>query len=344
MKLSFVPHFLEFKYSFGISSGTRNQTPVVFTKLEYENFIGYGEASMPPYLGESHESVIAFLQQAAQILKNQKNPLALENILHEIDALTKNNSAAKTSVDIALHDLLGKIKNQAWHQIWKLDKSKTPFTVYTIGIGDEKMLEQKIKDVADFKILKIKLGTDNDKKLIEKIRTITDKPLVVDVNQGWADKHFVLEMIQWLAQKNVLFVEQPMKKNELDEIAWVNEKSPIPIIADESFQRLNDLKKIKGAFSGINIKLMKCTGMNEAFKIIKEAKKTNLKILVGCMSETSCAVSAAAQLTPLADWVDLDGPLLIKKDFFEGIKFSDGKIILNDLPGIGVSPREELKF
>lgn len=306
--------------------------------------IAYGEASMPPYLGESHQTVITFLEKAKPVLEREADPQQIESILQTIDVLAIGNTAAKASIDIALHDLAGKMQNKPWHTIWNLDAAKTPFTTYTIGMGESSLIDQKIKDAEPYKILKVKLGSANDKEIIETIRSFTGKPIVVDANQGWTDKYFALDMIEWLNERNVLFVEQPLPKTSRDEMAWVTEHSPLPTIADESVQRLVDIEKAKGVFTGINIKLMKCTGMHEAYEMINVARKNELKVFIGCMSETSCAVSAAAQLTPLADWADLDGPLLIKKDLFSGITFEDGKIKLNDSPGIGVIPSSEIKW
>jgi len=165
---------------------------------------------------------------------------------------------------------------------------------------------------------------------------VTDKPLRVDANQGWKDKHYALKMIEWLSDKNVEFVEQPMPKHNLDDMAWLTEHSPLLTIADESCQRLEDIPRLKGVFNGINIKLMKCTGMREANKMIALARVSDLKLMVGCMTETSCAISAAAQLSPQMDYADLDGNLLISNDQFSGVKLVDGRIILNNEPGIGV--------
>lgn len=337
MELQFKTQELQFKHPFGISVGTRISTPVVFTELFYEGFIGYGEASMPPYLGESHETVLAFLNKAKLFLKAVTNPFEIESILTSIDVIAPNNTAAKASIDIALHDLVGKLKQQPCYAFWNLDKNNTPYTSYTIGIDESRdLLIQKVNEAQPYQILKIKLGSDSDKKMIEIIRSVTSKKIAVDVNQGWKDKYRALDMIDWLATQDVLFVEQPLPKTNIDDMAWLHERSALPLIADESCQRLDDIKKIKNIFSGINIKLMKCTGIHEAYKMIQEAKKYNLKILIGCMSETSCAISAAAQLSPLVDWADLDGPLLIKEDYFSGIAYEDGKIVLNEKPGIGV--------
>ena len=172
--------------------------------------------------------------------------------------------------------------------------------------------------------------------MIETIRSVTDVPICVDVNQGWTDKQKALEMIYWLKEKNVVFVEQPMPKTAIDDMAWLTENSPLPTIGDEALQRLPDVMKAKGVYSGINIKLMKCTGMREAHQMLTLAKSLNMKVMIGCMTETSCAVSAAAQLAPKADWADLDGNLLISNDPYEGMKIVDGKVTLMDKPGIGI--------
>jgi L-alanine-DL-glutamate epimerase-like enolase superfamily enzyme len=341
MKLTFEPHTLYFKHPFKIAHGTRNSTPIVITKLESNGVVGYGEACMPPYLGESHETVLSFLKKAASLLDSFSDPTDVENIILKIDEIAPNNTAAKASVDIALYDLFGKMKQEP---VWKLigaDKNKTPHTTFTIGIAEPEIIRQKIKEAAQFKILKVKLNGENDKEVIDTIRSMTDKPIAIDVNQGWKKKETALEMINWLIDKNILFIEQPLAKEDLESSRWLFERSPLPLFADESAQRLPDIDKIKNCFHGINIKLMKCTGMHEAQKMISRARQLKLKILIGCMSETSCAVSAAAQLTPFADYADLDGPLLIKNDFFKGVEFIEGKITLNDLPGIGVTPLGE---
>ncbi|HEY6162320.1 MAG TPA: dipeptide epimerase [Bacteroidia bacterium] len=342
MKLRYAHHFLEFKYPFGISSGSRTGTPVTFVSLASGGATGYGEASMPPYLGESHESVGSFLEKAKPVLQEFPGPFSLQDILTKVDAIEEKNTAAKAAIDIALHDLAGKLAGKPVHELLKTDKTKTPHSTYTIGLGDLHLLPQKILEAEGFPMLKIKLGSANDRQVITELRKHTQKPLAVDVNQGWKDKHFALDMIHWLSVRNVVFVEQPMPKTMTDEMGWLTERSPLPTIADESVQRLSDMWDLRGIFSGVNIKLMKCTGILEAMEMIAIAKADKLKILIGCMSETSCAVSAAAQISPLADWCDLDGPLLIKKDYFDGIKFVNGKIVLNDEAGIGAVPKEDL--
>ena len=279
----------------------------------------------------------------------------MEEILTYIDGLSDADPAAKAAVDIALHDLVGKLLGAPWYKIWGLDKTLAPDTTFTIGIDTPEVVREKTKECADmFNILKVKVGSDHDKEMIETIREVTDLPIAVDANQGWKDKEYALEMIHWLKEHGIVMVEQPMPINQLDDTAWVTERSPLPIFADESCQRLMDVAGLQGAFHGINIKLMdvaglqgafhginiklmKCTGMREAWKMVNFARALGMKVMVGCMTETSCAVSAAAQLSPAVDFADLDGNLLISNDRFEGMLVVDGKITLPDRPGIGVT-------
>lgn len=335
LKLSFVSHELMLKHTFTLANSSRKTTPDVLTRIEIDGVVGYGEASMPPYLGESIESVSKFLSSLN--LAQFKDPFRVEEILSYVDSVLPGNCAAKASVDIALHDLLGKIMGQPWYKIWGFKSETTPNTSFTIGIDTPEVVRQKVAEAAPYKILKVKLGMATDKEMIETIRSSTDKPLCVDVNQGWTDKNKALETIHWLKEKGVVFVEQPMPKTAVDDIAWLTEHSPLPIIGDESVQRLPDVMKAKGVYNGINIKLMKCTGMREAHQMLTLAKSLGMKVMIGCMTETSCAISAAAQLSPKTDWADLDGNLLISNDPYSGVQVVDGKITLIDKPGIGIS-------
>lgn len=334
MKLSFKPYNLQLKHTFTLANYSRNTTPVVLTEIAYDGFIGYGEASMPPYLGETQKSVMSFLAKVN--LGQFKDPFRLDDILEYVDGIDVNNRAAKASVDIALHDLIGKILNQPLYKIWGLNPEDTPVTCFTIGIDTEEVVRQKTREAARFKVLKAKLGKGKDKEMINAIRSVTDVPLYCDVNQGWEDKEEALEMIYWLQEQGMQMIEQPLHKNRIDDLAWLTENSPLPIVADEAFQRLPDLVSLKDVYSGINVKLMKSTGLREAYKMITVAKALDMKVMIGCMTETSCAVSAAAQLSPLVDWADLDGALLTSNDLYEGMKVIEGKVTLNDLPGIGI--------
>ena len=341
MKLSFEPYELQLRHTFTVASYSRTTTPDVQVKIEYDGFTGYGEASMPPYLGQTVESVTAFLNKVD--LGQFRDPFQIDDILTYVDGINEGDAAAKAAVDIALHDLVGKMIGHPWYRIWGLDPSKAPDTTFTIGIDTADVVREKTKECAgQFNILKVKVGLDNDKEMIETIREITDLPIAVDANQGWKDKDKALEMIHWLAEHGVVMVEQPMPKEMLDENAWITENSPLPTFADEAIQRLKDIPSIKGAYTGINIKLMKCTGMREAWKMANYAHAEGMRVMVGCMTETSCAVSAAAQLSPVVDFADLDGNLLISNDRFEGMTVVKGKITLPDRPGIGIVPLRKI--
>jgi L-alanine-DL-glutamate epimerase-like enolase superfamily enzyme len=262
-----------------------------------------------------------------------------------VDGLSVHDTAAKASVDIALHDLAGKMLGVPCHTLFGLDKSGVPDTTFTIGMDNEEVVRTKTREaVGRFNILKVKVGGEDDRQLIRAIRSMTDLPLAVDANQGWSDWREALDMIHWMAEQGVVMVEQPLPKHALDDTARLTEASPVPIIADESLQRLEDVKRLQGVFSGANIKLMKCTGMHEAWKMRELARSLGMKVMIGCMTETSCAISAAAQLSPGIDFADLDGALLIANDCFEGARLENGKIIPSDLPGIGVWPVWELHF
>lgn len=335
MKLSFEPYELKLKHVFTVSSFSRSTTPDVQVRIDYDGYTGYGEASMPPYLGQSVESVCTFLKKVN--LEQFPDPFCMDDILTYIDSLSPGDSAAKAAVDIALHDLVGKIIGAPWHRMLGLNPLKTPDTTYTIGIDTDEMVKLKTREVAgQFKILKVKLGTERDREMIRAIREVSDLPIAVDVNQGWKNKKKALDEIFWLKEQGIVMVEQPMPKEMIDANAWLTEKSPLPTFADEAIQRLKDIPTIKGAYTGINIKLMKCTGMREAWKMMNYARAEGMKVMIGCMTETSCAIAAAAQLSPAVDFADLDGNLLIANDIFRGTTVVDGKITLNQLPGIGI--------
>ena len=340
MKLRFFPYELKLRHVFTVATYSRTTTPDVQVEIEYDGVVGYGEASMPPYLQKelgSMDSVLAFLKKVQDSIGHFSDPFQLEDILAYIDGLSEGDAAAKTAVDIALHDLVGKLLQAPWYKIWGLDKEKAPSTTFTIGIDTPDVVRQKTKECAEqFNILKVKLGRDNDKEMIETIRSVTTLPIAIDANQGWTDKQYALDMIHWLKEKGIVMIEQPMPKTQLDDIAWVTQQSPLPVFADESIQRLKDIPRLKGAFTGINIKLMKCTGMREAWKMVVLARALDMKVMVGCMTETSCAVSAAAQFSPAVDFADLDGNLLIANDRFKGMEVVKGKITLPDLSGIGI--------
>ena len=335
MKLSYYPYELQLQHTFTVSSYSRTTTPDVQVEIAYQGFTGYGEASMPPYLGQSVDSVTSFLQKVD--LEQFADPFCLEDILEYVDSLSPGDSAAKAAVDIALHDLVGKLLGAPWYRIWGYNPGKAPSTTFTIGIDTPEVVREKTLECADkFNILKVKVGTASDKEMIETIRTVTDLPIAVDANQGWSDRFKALDMIYWLRDHGVVMVEQPLSVSRIDDLAWLRERSPLPVFGDESVQGLADVQRAVGVFDGINIKLMKCGGLRAAHKMVDLARGLGLKVMLGCMTETSCAVSAAAQLSPAVDFADLDGNLLISNDLFDGVGLAEGKLVLPDRPGIGV--------
>ncbi|MBP7039090.1 MAG: dipeptide epimerase [Bacteroidales bacterium] len=335
LTLRFTPYTLQLKHVFTLATSSRTTTPVVLTEIEYDGVTGYGEASMPPYLGESHESVSAFLSRLD--LAQFSDPFMLVDILEYVENLMPGNPAAKASVDIALHDLIGKLVGEPFYRLFGLNPARAPLTSFTIGLDTPEVIRQKVLEAEPYKLLKVKLGRDNDREMIEVIRSLTDKPLCADVNQGWKDRNHALEMAWWLKEKGVVFLEQPMPKEMKDDNAWLSSESPIPIIGDEAVRNIPELMSNRDVYSGINIKLMKCGGMNNAMKMINIARAFGMKVMIGCMTETSCAISAAAQLSPLVDWCDLDGNLLISNDPFMGLNVVDGKVALPDKPGLGIT-------
>ena len=338
MKFSFRPYELQTKHLFTISGYTRTAQTSILTEISYDGVTGFGEAPLPPYMeGQTPETAMAFMKKVD--LSRFGNPLELDDILTYVEGIDSGNTCAKTGIDIALHDLFGKLVGRPLYQIWGYTRSKTPDTTVTIGVDTEEIIRQKTQEAASFKLIKVKLGMDEttDKTLITAVRSVTGKPITVDANQGWKDKYHAIDMIHWLKERGIMFIEQPLPKHNLDDMAWVTEKSPLPTIADESCQRLTDIPGLRGVFSGINIKLLKCTGLWEANRMISMAEAFGMKLMIGSTLETSCCISAAAQLTPKMNYADLDGNFLISNDCFSGMKVVDGKITLNSEPGIGAA-------
>ena len=346
LALSWEPYELQLQHTFSVSGSSRNSTPGVQVRLEYDGFVGYGEASMPPYLGHTVASVQSFLSRLR--LDRFSDPFQLEEIMAYVDSRATvlpdgnlSDGPARAAVDIALHDLFGKLLGQPLWRIFGLNPAKAPATSFTIGMDTPEVMVEKTREVAGrFKVLKVKVGQPNDLEMIDAVRSVSSLPIVVDANQGWTDRIQALTEIYALSERGVKMVEQPMPRERIDDIAWLSERSPLPIFADEAVQGMADLRRIKGAYNGVNIKLMKCGGLLEARRMQSYARAEGMKVMVGCMTETSCAVSAAAQISPGVDFADLDGNLLISNDPFEGVGVSEGKIILRNLPGLGLNIRK----
>ena len=343
MLLTCQPLLLELRHPFRLATGSRTHTNAVLTQIRLGGHIGYGEAAMPPYYGENLETATAFLSQAADLLSdvvddfsNPRFKASIERIMRQVDAMAPGNHAAKASVDIALHDLWGKLEGKPLWQLVEIEPSTMPLTSFTLGIDTPEKLREKLAEAVGFHIIKIKLGSDDDRQIIRTIREVSDLPIYADANQGWQNREAALDLIHWLAEQNVQLIEQPTPKDDLDTAAWLSERSPLPIIADESFQRLNDLDRVASCFHGVNIKLMKCTGLTEGLKIAKEARARGMKLMVGCMTETSCGILAAATLAPLCDFADIDGCWLIRNNPFQMPLLDHGRVKLSNDPGLGL--------
>lgn len=334
MQAIYRPYHLQLKHPFAIAKFSRISTPLMLLKLTYEGFEGYGEASMVPYMGENIASATAFLNKVDW--NRFKHPFNFQDIINYLDSLEQGMPAIKAAIDIALNDLNGKLLGKPCYELYGSDPLKMPLTSYTIGIDTPDIIREKVADAQGFKVLKIKLGRENDRELINTIRNVSNQPLYIDANQGWTDKARAIDMIYWLHDQGALLIEQPMDKTNTDGNAWLTARSPIPILADEAVQRLSDMDALRGAYHGINVKLMKCTGMYEAHQMILKARSFGMKVLIGCMSETSCATSAGIALAPLCNWADLDGPWLTTNNPFADPEMENGKYLLNNLPGLGI--------
>lgn len=341
--LEFEPLDLTTKHPFGISYGTSDVTRNVLVSLKYKDFVGYGEAAPAHYHYETRDTVMAVLKswQDADLLGD--NPFAIAEVLKRLDKTVLAHNSAKAGIEMAMHDLAGKVANLSTTKMLGISGLPAPMTDFTIGIADLNMIEKKTREAVDagYKMLKVKQGTDYDRKIIESVRRVApDIPLRVDANGAWTPKR-AIEMSKYLAEHNVQFIEQPLPKNShKEDFAMVRENSPLPIFADESVRRSDDVARLAGCVDGVVVKLAKTGGLLEAIKVIHTARAHSMQIMFGCMIESSVGVTAAVHLAPLVDHLDLDGALLLSKDPFDGARYDDGYLKLReDLPGLGVTRR-----
>jgi len=250
----------------------------------------------------------------------------------------EGQGAAAAAVDMALYDLAGKRLGVPLYELLGIDPGNTPVTSFTIGMDTPEIVEAKVEEAADYAVLKVKMGSDDDRQVLETVRRVTDRPLRVDANEGWSLEDAV-SRLEWLEEMGVELVEQPLPEGELEAMQELRRLSPLPLFADESCHRATDIPRLATAFDGINIKLMKCGGLGEALRMIAVARAHGMQIMLGCMVESSLAITAAAHLSPLVDHADLDGNLLIGNDPFEGVTIEGGRLVLPDAPGLGVRPR-----
>jgi len=264
------------------------------------------------------------------------DPWWLEGLLGDAFRKLEGQYAARAALDIALHDWTGKRLGIPVYRLLGLDPAEAPLTTFSIGIDTPEVTRQKVREAAEFPVLKIKVGLDSDEATIDAVRSVTGKPLRVDANEGWKDKETAIRRLEWLAGKGVELVEQPMPAALVEEQAWLKARSPLPLFADESCLRATDIPKIAAAYHGVNVKLDKAGGLREALRMIHVARACGLQVLLGCMVSSSVSTTAAAQLSPLVDFADLDGHLLVSDDPWEGVRVQNGRLVLPDRPGLGL--------
>jgi L-alanine-DL-glutamate epimerase-like enolase superfamily enzyme len=329
---------LELKNVWTLSRNSSYFKENVFLEIEKDGITGYGEAAPNVRYGETAQLTEKIIKEAAGVIVKQ-DLFKYRQIKKIIDELIVGQNCAKAAIDMAVMDWVAKAMDVPLYKMMGLDGEKEPVTCYTIGIASISEIKNKTRDAAEYPILKIKLGVENDEEIINAVREVTDKPLRVDANEGWGDKETAVKKIQWLEKKGVEFIEQPMPAEMLEETGWLRERVALPLIADEAVINSESIAGLSEVYDGINIKLMKAGGIQEAVKMIYIAEALKMDVMLGCMVESSLAISAAAQLSSLVKWLDLDTNLLINNDPFCGVKTRKGKMSLNSKPGLGVSKR-----
>ena len=334
MDFHFETYRIECTHPFGISRSSHSHYDIVFIYLEFDGLVGRGEAAPSNRYSESTERILSVLDNGIVVPDNIYD---IDSFCTKLSDQCENIKALEAAFSMAALDLWCQINKKPLYKYFNADPDQTPQTSFTISIGDMNLLPQKIKEADPYNILKVKLGTDliKDKSIIEHIRRETDKTIRIDANEGW-DLETGISMSYWLADNNVEFIEQPFKSSNLSDTAKLKNKSPLPIIADENSVNASDIPRIENVFDGINIKLMKCGSLFEAVKMVNMARERGMKIMLGCMIESSVAITAAAHLSPLVDYADLDGNLLINNDPYTGVTVQNGKLILPLENGCGI--------
>lgn len=343
VKLAYETIDLQTRFPFVISrwgyAGHRN---VVVTLTDSDGLQGMGEAAPNKYYGETPESVIAAFEQYAPVLQ-RADAWSLEATEAALEKALRFNCSARAAISSALHDLVGKRLGIPVYTLWGLDRSATPQSSFTIAIADNDGLRQRVTDATQYPILKIKLGTDRDEEIVRVVREAApDKRLRVDANAAWSPAHAV-RMTEFLAEMNVEMLEQPVAAEDIEGLRFVRERSRIPIFADESCQTVSDIPRLADAVDGINIKLAKCGSLREAIRMVHTARAVGMKVMAGCMIETSLGITAVAQLAPLLDAADFDGAALLEKDPYAGVTITAGNIVLPVGPGLGITRADPVR-
>ncbi|SFP83765.1 dipeptide epimerase [Parafilimonas terrae] len=334
MKLHYKKTELPFEYPFTISGGrTKTHQPSLIVALQLGNLIGYGEAPAITYYNITVEQMIEDIEKKKPMIEKFAFTTP-DRYWHYLHHLIPNNPFLVCALDMATWDLFGKMRNQPLYKLWNTTWENIPVCDYTLGIDSiDKMIEKMQRK--PWPVYKIKVGTDNDIATIEALRKHTDAAFRVDANAGW-QLNEALEKIPVLKELGVELVEQPLAKEAWDDMKILYEQSPLPLLADESCVFENDVEKCVGHFHGINIKLVKCSGITPALRMIEKARQLNLKIMMGSMNECTVGSAAIAQFLPQLDYVDMDGPLLLKEDIATGLTYNNGIVTVADEPGLGI--------
>ena len=343
MKLAHDVHVVHTKHPFVIARGGASEWRLVRVRLvDSDGVEGWGEAAPNRFYGETTESAIAALEQLGPVARQllARDPFALEDLEGEMNRALRHNGSMKSAISAAAHDLAGKRLGAPVYRLWGLDASKAPLSSFTIGIpASDDELERRVEEAAAYPVLKVKLGSDRDPDIIRAVRSAApNKVLRVDANAAWTAKH-ALRMIELLLDYDVELVEQPVPAHDLEALRFVRERSPLPIIADESCVVAADVPKLAGIVDGINIKLSKCGGLREALRMIATARAHGMVVMAGCMIESSLGITAAAHFAPLLDYADFDGAALLADDPYIGATIDGGRIHVPDAPGLGVQER-----
>lgn len=317
---------------------TSTYRDVCYTTYSLGDWVGHGEGAPIPRYHESAQSALAAVEALRPIVEGA-DPLKFAALLDRLGRARPGEYAAKAAIDLALTDWVAQRLGVPLYRYLGLDPDQAPPTSMSIGIDRPEMTKQKVREAADFPILKIKVGLDSDEATIAAVRQVSSQRLRVDANEGWKDREEALRKLKWLAGQNVEFVEQPMAAERVEDQRWLHERSPLPLFADEACLHAEAIPQLAGLYDGVVIKLDKCGGIFPALRMIHVARAHRLKILLGCMVSSSVTITAAAHLAPLVDYVDLDGNLLIGNDPFQGVTVEKGRLILPTRPGLGLIPR-----
>tara|TARA_Y100001970_G_C14228527_1_gene857180 strand:- start:432 stop:1463 length:1032 start_codon:yes stop_codon:yes gene_type:complete len=334
MELTYTKYRINLKYPFGISRSSHNWYDVIFIFLKDGSIIGRGEAAPSLRYGESIDEIERILKSKISLPDTYSSRTDLWNFIKPQLGQIK---ALEAAFSMAIWDWWGQKKNKPVHQLLNIKGTDLPATSFTIAIGNINEIEQKLDESREYLILKVKLGTPHmDKEIITEIRRHTDKPIRVDANEGW-DLKTAFEMSKWLADRNVEFIEQPFPAQKIDQTKILKKKSPLDIFADENSINSSHISQLHEIFDGINIKLMKCGSLEEACLMIDIARNYDMKIMLGCMVESSIGITAASHIAGAVDFVDLDGNLLISNDPYKGVEVFMGHLKLNTFDGLGIT-------